>query len=180
MSTDIGNTRTQLGIPTDYGSNPPLPRYAEAAALEDVGPNIIGRTQHLTPRAALAWREMVSAARLQDVTLLLVSGYRSVAYQADLIRRKLARGEPIEEILKVNAAPGYSQHHTGEAVDLATPGCRPLAEAFEHTPAFAWLLLRAADFDFMMPYPRDNPHGFIYEPWHWCMVQNRPTTTVQV
>ena len=19
-----------------------------------------------------------------------------------------------------------------------------------------------------MSYPRDNPHGIVYEPWHWC------------
>ena len=64
------------------------------------------------------------------VELLLVSGFRSVGYQADLIRRKLASGQDIDAILRVNAAPGFSEHHTGRAVDVATPGTRPLTEAF--------------------------------------------------
>lgn len=149
-----------------------MPRYAEPKELEDVGPNIIGRMQRLTPRAALAWREMVYAARSQNVTLLLVSGFRSVADQAELIRQKLAHGELIERVLKVNAAPGYSQHHTGEAIDLATPGCRPLTQAFERTAAFNWLEQNACEFSFSMPYPRDNPYGFVYEPWHWCLAQD--------
>lgn len=170
MSADADNAHESLGIPMDYGCNPPLPRYTEPTTLQDVGPNIVGRMQKLTPRAALAWRDMTHQARCEDITLVLVSGFRSVAYQADLIRQKLARGETIEQILRVNAAPGYSQHHTGEAVDLATPGCRPLTEAFEQTPAFAWLAQNARSFGFNMPYPRDNPHGFIYEPWHWCLV----------
>ena len=28
-------------------------------------------------------------------------------------------------------------------------------------------LRRGDDFDFVMSYPRDNPHGITYEPWHW-------------
>ena len=68
----------------------------------------------------------------------------------------------------MNAAPGYSQHHTGCAVDIATPGSRPLTEEFEESEAFAWLGNRAAEFGFSMTYPRDNPQGFIYEPWHWA------------
>lgn len=169
MAADVDSSHESLGIPEDYGCNPRLPRYAEPATLEDVGPNIVGRMQKLTPRAALAWHQMVRQAHAQHITLLLVSGFRSVAYQSDLIRQKLARGETIEQILKVNAAPGYSQHHTGEALDVATPGCRPLTEAFEKTPAFAWLEQYARGFGFTMPYSRDNPHGFIYEPWHWCL-----------
>ena len=41
------------------------------------------------------------------------------------------------------AAPGYSEHHTGRAVDLTTPACDPLAEEFENTQAFDWLHLNA-------------------------------------
>ena len=67
----------------------------------------------------------------------------------------------------MNAAPGYSEHHTGRAVDLTTPGTPPLLEAFERTAAFAWLERHAARFGFVMTYPRNNPLGVIYEPWHW-------------
>jgi D-alanyl-D-alanine carboxypeptidase len=157
----------ELGIGEDYGTNPPLPRYAEAGELEDIGPNIIGRPQQLAPATASAWREMCAAAANDKVTLLVVSGFRSVDYQAMLIRKKLDQGQRIDDILKVNVAPGYSQHHTGHAIDVATPGYKPLLEEFDESPAFEWLNAYAGDFGFVLSYPRDNPLGVIYEPWHW-------------
>jgi len=159
-----------LGIPTDYGRDPRRPAHAEAQELEDVEPNIVGRMQRLAPSAARAWREMKAAALADQVELLLVSGFRSVRYQVDLIRNKLAAGQNIDEILKVNAAPGFSEHHTGRAVDIATPGSRPLTVDFETSPAFAWLRTNARRFGFAMPYGRDNVFGFTYEPWHWSQL----------
>src|SRR5690606_41627176 len=70
-------------------------------------------------------------------------------------------------ILEVNAAPGWSEHHSGRAVDISAPGEPPAEESFEATPAFAWLRANAAGLGFTMSYPRDNPHGIVYEPWHW-------------
>jgi D-alanyl-D-alanine carboxypeptidase len=158
----------QLGIPRDYALGGRLPYFADATELVDIGPNLVGRMQRLTPRAASLWQGMQSAAREDGVTLLIVSGYRSFDYQAELIRKKLVAGQPIDDILRVNAAPGYSQHHTGGAVDVATPGTRPLTEEFEDSAAFAWLERRAGEFGFSMTYPRDNAYGFVFEPWHWA------------
>ena len=90
-------------------------------------------------------------------------------YQARLIRKKINAGQSIDDILAVVAAPGFSEHHTGRAVDIATPGSRPLTEEFENSPAFQWLNQRAAEFGFSMSYPPGNPSGFIYEPWHWAL-----------
>lgn len=161
---------TDLGIPVDYGRNPRRPSYAEAQELEDAEPNILGRMQRLAPPTARAWREMKAAALVDGVALLLVSGFRSVDYQADLIRNKLASGQSIDAILKVNAAPGFSEHHTGRAIDIASPGTRPLTDAFETSAAFAWLTSHARRFGFSMPYSRDNAFGFAYEPWHWSQL----------
>ncbi len=83
------------------------------------------------------------------------------------MQKKLAAGETLESVLRVNAAPGYSEHHTGRAVDLGTPGCPPLTEGFDRLAVFAWLATHGRDFGFTMTYPRDNPQGIIYEPWHW-------------
>jgi D-alanyl-D-alanine carboxypeptidase len=159
----------ELGIPDDYGAARRLPRYEEATELIDVGPNLIGRMQRLTPEAAAKWQQMVAAAASDGVRLLIVSGYRSYEYQAELIRKKIAAGQTIGEILSVSAAPGYSQHHTGEAVDVATPGSRPLTEEFETSDAFRWLTGHAAGHGFSMTYPRDNVFGFVFEPWHWAL-----------
>lgn len=158
-----------LGIPASYGQDKQLPYYEEADDLIEVGQNLVGRMQKLTPSAAARWQQMVEAAANDGVRLLIVSGFRSFEYQAELIRNKLAAGQKIDEILKVNAAPGFSQHHTGGAVDIATPGSRPLTEEFEESEAFAWLQYAAQEYGFSMTYPRDNQYGFVYEPWHWAL-----------
>jgi len=157
----------ELGIPEEYGRSPDLPLFEEADELVEVGPNLVGRMQRLAPAAARQWQAMVEAATIDGIPLLIVSGFRSVDYQAALIRKKINAGQSIADILVVNAAPGHSEHHTGQAVDIATPGSRPLTEEFESTDAFRWLELNASDYGFSMTYPRDNPWGIAYEPWHW-------------
>ena len=159
----------ELGIPEDYGRDGSRPEYTEAADLVDVGPNLVGRMQRLTPEAAAAWADMQAAAAADGITILLVSGYRSVDYQARLIRKKINSGQTLGEILAVNAAPGYSEHHTGRAIDIASPGSRPLTEEFEGSEAFGWLMENAGTFGFSMSYPRNNAAGFVYEPWHWAL-----------
>jgi len=157
-----------LGIPDDYDQDGRKPLFEEAVDLVDVGPNLVGRMQRLTPQTARKWADMVDAATFDGVTLLIVSGFRGFEYQARLIRKKLNAGQVVSDILRVNAAPGFSEHHTGRAVDIATPGSRPLTEEFEDSDAFRWLVENAARFGFSMSYPRENPFGFIYEPWHWA------------
>ena len=158
----------ELGIPEDYGASGARPRYEDATELVEVGPNIVGRMQRLEPGTGAAWAAMQRAAAAEGVTLLLVSGFRSCDYQARLIRKKINAGQSLGEILAVSAAPGFSEHHTGRAVDIATPGSRPLTEEFEQPPAFRWLVASAADHGFTLSYPPGNAAGFAYEPWHWA------------
>jgi D-alanyl-D-alanine carboxypeptidase len=159
----------ELGIHADYSLETGLQAFDEASELVEVGPNLVGHMQRLTPEAAKRWADMVSAAARGKILLLVVSGFRGVDYQADLIRKKIAAGQLIADILEVNTAPGFSEHHTGRAVDIATPGSRPLTEDFENTEAFQWLTTEAAGFGFSMTYPRENPWGISYEPWHWSL-----------
>ena len=84
-----------------------------------------------------------------------------------ILARKRARGLGVDEILTVNAAPGFSEHHGGRALDIGTPGEPPAEDSFERTAAFDWLRAHAGAHGFTMSYPRDNPHGIVYEPWHW-------------
>lgn len=144
-----------------------MPLQVEAKELVSVGNDIYGRERQLTRDAADLWLGMQAAAHRDGVTLLLVSAFRSLAYQKQIFERKLRAGESLEQILKVNAAPGYSEHHTGRAVDLTTPGSPPLDETFETTTAFAWLVRHGQRFGFEMTYPRHNRFGVVYEPWHW-------------
>jgi D-alanyl-D-alanine carboxypeptidase len=157
----------ELGIPASYGSESGVPLHREATDLLSVVADIYGREQRLTPDVAARWQTMQAAAAQQGVSLLLVSAFRSVDYQRQIWERKLAAGEPVAQILRVSAPPGYSEHHTGRAIDLTASGCDTLTEEFEDTPEFAWLVAHAGAFGFSMPYSRHNRYGFIYEPWHW-------------
>lgn len=111
---------------------------------------------------------MKLAAKQASITLFLISAFRGIQYQHDLILGKLQHGRSIADILKVNAAPGFSEHHTGRAVDIGTTECDSVGIKFENTLAFQWLSKNADGFGFTMTYPRDNPSGIDYEPWHWC------------
>lgn len=157
-----------IDLPENYARTRGLVWQPEATCLRFVGEDVSGRPVWLRADAAAAFARLREAAAREHVCLQLVSGFRSAAYQARIFRRKLERGMPLEQILQVNAAPGYSEHHTGRALDLTAPGCPPADAAFEHTPAFAWLVRHASRYGFHLSYPRGNHHGIDYEPWHWC------------
>jgi D-alanyl-D-alanine carboxypeptidase len=154
-------------VPADYAATRHLPRVAEARILAFAGIDVSGRECWLRPDVARRWRALHAHAARAGIALELVSGFRSAAYQARIVERKRARGETLQHILTVNAAPGHSEHHGGRAADLGTPGTAPVEGAFEHTPAFAWLQTNATRFRLRLSYPRDNPHGIVHEPWHW-------------
>jgi len=157
-----------LGVPADHARARGVALVREPRVLSCIGRDIHDRMQWLAPRAASAFARMRDAALVDDIELQVVSAFRSADYQLGILRRKLERGQAIEEILRVSAAPGYSEHHSGRALDLTTPGFAALEEEFERSRAFAWLAANAARFRFTLSYPRDNPHGIAYEPWHWC------------
>ncbi|MFD0325280.1 MULTISPECIES: M15 family metallopeptidase [Lysobacter] len=157
-----------LGLDADgYESRTGLALIAEPDRLALAGFDRFRRPLWLHPAAARAWTHLREAAMRDGVVLDAISGYRSHDYQLGIFERKLARGQSVEDILNVNAAPGYSEHHSGLALDIGAPGEPPAEESFEHTGAFAWLREQAGGYGFVMSYPRGNPHGIVYEPWHW-------------
>ncbi len=152
-------------LPPEYASR--LPPQPEATELVGAGFDVFGRELRLEPSAATAWVGMREAAARVEVRLLAVSGFRSVARQREIVCRKLAAGQAWAEILRVNAYPGHSEHHTGRAIDLGSPDCAHLTERFETTREFGWLCVHASAFGFAASYPRGGASGIIYEPWHW-------------
>lgn len=164
----INALHNALGIAGDYGEARQLAAQLEAARLVSIGHDIFQREQFMAPEAARAWQLMKENAANEGVLLQVVSAYRSVDYQDGIIRRKLDKGQEIEDILRVSAAPGYSEHHSGRAVDVTTPGAAVLEESFEETDAFTWLSAHACRFGFHLSFPRGNPHAVAYEPWHWA------------
>ena len=158
----------RLGISLELILQKQLPLYLEAQELTAAEIAIDGRAYLMTPATALAWTAMKQAAAQESVVLEVVSAFRSIERQVEIIQAKLARNMSMEKILTLSAPPGYSEHHTGCAIDINTPGCIATEEEFERTEAFRWLQENATCFNFTLSYPRDNKLGFIYEPWHWC------------
>ena len=156
-----------VGIPIGLVRGRNLTLCVEGDPLVVVEVDARGREQRLTPAAAEAWRTMKAAAASDGVGLYLVSAFRSLDRQCEIVRGKLARGQSIEEILTVSAPPGYSEHHTGRAIDIGASPDDPLEELFERSNAFAWLAAHATAHGFFLSYPRGNRHGYRYEPWHW-------------
>lgn len=170
--TRISAIHVELGIPESYPGEMGIPLQEEAIELVDMGEDIYGRPQQIAKVALEPWRQMQSRAEADGIALQLVSAFRSVERQQQIVKRKIDSGISIADILKVSAAPGYSEHHTGRALDLTTPGSEALEEEFETTAAFAWLKQHAHVFSFYMSYPRDNKYGIVYEPWHWTYIES--------
>ncbi len=85
--------------PTITAGTDDKPVFEEAVELVDVGPNLVGRMQRLAPATAERWGRMVDAAAADGVILLIVSGFRSIDYQARLIRKKIDAGQVVSDIL---------------------------------------------------------------------------------
>jgi len=164
----IRRIHRNLGIPESYESVHSLILHIEEQDLVGIETDIFGRPQRLAPTAANTWMAMKEHAQQEGVVLNIVSAFRSVDKQTELIQRKLDSGLPMSEILKVCAAPGYSEHHTGRAIDLTSLGCEPLSEMFDTTEAFRWLKVNAQLHSFKLSYPKGNKLGIAYEPWHWA------------
>jgi len=130
----------------------------------------------LRPDAQAAIAEMIAAAKADGVQLGLISGFRTLEDQDYLyFDLKAERGESAQSRAEVSAPPGYSEHHTGYAVDFIDESAPDtfLEESFETTAAFAWLEANAAFFNFEMSFPEDNAANLSYEPWHWRYVGNQ-------
>lgn len=92
---------------------------------------------------AKAFARMRDAAKRDGVTLVVVSGFRTMAKQRELYRLyRAGRGN-------LAAPPGYSNHQSGHALDLNTKA----------RGVYAWLVRNGSRFGFRRTVPS--------EAWHW-------------
>lgn len=123
--------------------------------------------------AAQKFWQMQAAARASGIKLEVISGFRSLEEQQRLFFEvKEQRGQQVSKRAEVSAPPGYSEHHTGYAIDIGDANFpnTHLNQAFENTPAYQWLAKNAAYYSFELSFPKDNLQGVSYEPWHWRFV----------
>ncbi len=138
---------------------------------------VSGSDAKLDYRVAPYYRAMYDAALADGITLTPVSGYRSYERQKNnfeaLIQENTDKGmdeiEATKEAAKVIMVPGSSEHNAGIAVDICS-----LSQSFENTEEFEWLSKNAADYGFILRYPKDEKSqeitGVVYEPWHYRYV----------
>jgi D-alanyl-D-alanine carboxypeptidase len=82
---------------------------------------------------------------------------------------KADRNQTAMDRAKVSAPPGFSEHSTGYAFDIGdrrSPQFN-LSVSFTQTNAYQWLRQNAARYQFILSFPKDNPQGVSFEPWHW-------------
>ena len=130
--------------------------------------------------AAYMMRQMLEAAAEDGIDLKVLSAYRSPEYQENLfqrnIERRMANGMTYDEAYADTAAnvakAGESEHNLGLAADLVTHTDYDVYEGFENTPQFEWLKNNAADYGFILRYPKGKTDitGYVYEPWHYRYV----------
>lgn len=157
-----------LGIDEELIRSRSLPLCPEAAELVVAERGDDGREHRLTPAAAAAWHAMKKAALAEGVSITIASAFRSIERQVEIVQGKLARGTSLDAILATSAPPGYSEHHSGRALDITTEGVAPFEVEFAKTAAFRWLEVNAGRFGFALSFPPGNRYGYEYEPWHWC------------
>lgn len=169
--TDLEPHLAELGIDAgEYGAESGLSPVTEPIELEFAGYDRYRRPLWLEYNTGKAWHRLRQAASADGVAMDAISGFRSQQYQMGIFRRKMARGLSVSDILTVNAAPGFSEHHSGRAIDIGAHGEPSAEESFERTPAFDWLQRHAGGFGFRLSFPRGNSHGIGYEPWHWYWI----------
>lgn len=103
--------------------------------------------------------------------ILLRSGYRDFETQKSVYDSRVAsQGE--EQAKLYVATPGYSEHHTGMAMDLSTYSSSGESKAIGDVEQCQWLIENAYKYGFVIRYPADKIAitGIGYEPWHYRYV----------
>jgi D-alanyl-D-alanine carboxypeptidase len=172
MGTDLKKIYEQIGITPQHLESNKLEFHLQPSLdrLKVVDIDFEGKPFILFSDAAEAWLNMKSGASKEKIHLQPFSGFRSYLHQKRLIENHLKNGRAIESILTHIAIPGFSEHHTGCAIDIHANENPVLEEAFENSEEFYWLDKNASRYGFRLSYPRSNTLGIIYEPWHWYFV----------
>ncbi len=150
-------------IPDDYEKNVVL-----VSAKDAWGDDI-----EVEKNAYEQYKKLAKALKDEGVEIELDSVYRSVKEQQNLWDRwSKDPDKGIDYAKKYAAVPGYSEHHTGLAIDIVIRKDGKLIEENEDMIAereiFAKIHAKLADFGFILRYleNREDITGYTYEPWH--------------
>lgn len=137
--------------------------------------------QMLRQEAATALEAWLTAGERLGYDVKVVSGFRSYEAQVNDYNNSVATLGQVETARSV-APPGHSEHQLGTTADLscASVGWDVVPE-FGDTPEGRWLAQTAAQYGFVMSYPKDKEAvtGYEYEPWHFRYVGTQRADLVQ-
>ena len=154
---------------TSFGHFP----YAEADpnSLIRVG-MYYDRGESLVNEAAAAFQKMQAQAQTQGIKIRIISGFRAFAAQKILFDKQIRSKGNQSNAARFSAPPGYSEHHTGYALDIGDGKqlATDLKYQFEKTASYRWLASNAGYYGFELSFPRNNLQGVTFEPWHWRYV----------
>ncbi|MCL2507857.1 MAG: M15 family metallopeptidase [Oscillospiraceae bacterium] len=129
----------------------------------------------LDARVSPRYQEMFNAAKADGITLVPLSGHRRISTQKQNFEKKIteyrnqgySKAEATQLAAKIILPPGSSEHNAGLAMDICS-----LDTSFENTREFKWLMDNAADYGFILRYPKNKTEltRITYEPWHWRYV----------
>lgn len=120
-----------------------------------------GQNRYVHKDALASLTQMIDDAKQDGVTLTVGSAFRSVAYQRGLKGGKPNAGA---SAWRSSAPAGYSEHHTGFAVDF-----NPINSSFGNTAAYRWLKANGAKYNWHQTFTAEysRASGVIEEAWHW-------------
>lgn len=126
---------------------------------------VSGKSVKLVKEAADAFKELSAEAKALEYDIIGMSGYRSYSYQENLYNRYLQK-DTQENVDTYSARPGYSEHHTGLALDVQTHTTD--FDEFGQTYEYEWLLDNAHHYGFVIHYTYENQWitGYMPEEWH--------------
>ena len=158
--------------------NANLPYTVEPAPLLDIADETTG--QQLEAEAAMQYRSMAAAAQADGVSLTLVAGYqdadtRQDAYEARVQTyrdKRKSEEEATRLAATIQPAANANEHGTGYAADILSADDPQQDTSFAETRAYEWLTAYAAEYGFILRYPKEaeSVTGITYEPWHWRYV----------
>lgn len=128
-----------------------------------------GENQLMREEAYQAFISMYNAAKEKDLKLIINSAYRPYSEQKEIYDEYLSwYGQEYTDALA--AHPGSSEHQTGLAIDVMTPGYN--SKTFDTSKEFEWLQDNAYLYGYILRYPKNLEYltGYDYESWHYRYV----------
>lgn len=150
----------------------------------DFEPYTASSGEVIDARISQDYEDMIAAGEAAGLQFIFESGYRSYAYQEQIYNNvynnHLNNGYSEDEARAMTdefiAFPGTSEHMTGLALDITDPSLHHIENGliveFEETASAQWLYDHAAEYGFVLRYPRGK-EGIIdvnYESWHFRYV----------